>query len=797
MIKRGRILLFLLILVPIGFYSKFYSGPAANWVNNSLNGVFYEIFWCLLIALFFDAARPRVIAVSVLIATCLLEILQLWHPPFLVSIRDHFLGRTILGTTFTWSDFPYYIIGCGIGWVLIKITKRGDQARPMKKPFLSHLLLLTVIAFCAICCGCHGGGDAGETPSDNGDSPTPPWELPLGCFDYMDDWLPPAQVDDPTDLMIAAAVESFTAELTRIIEQPGSGYAGKIRALRAAAVSEAPALAERLEAIKSGAGRSHTGPLRAPQREAIEAAIGFVGTLLSMLAEAREPEAAVSPGREVGAGDFFMDLDDAVLDRYWMYVHWTEILAGYYDDSEHTAVFEEAGRTGFIAEEVGEAGIEMVMDYWRVREEVWSDPGLSDNERLMWAKYTLWDNPHWGDQVYVSDYWRMEPAFIDEDCPLFTGNMMGALAFEYGLTRLPRTLSRMQAMVRALRLFDRFALDSGHPLDQEEVYDGRIQRGPKTKNLYHADEVDLLTVESWNPLRFSHNNSSPDRLTGRERKNVSRDQYYGVFLGYYAAFQVLSAMEDRTPEEEELLCGVLIHMDKMLHYLLSNRLRPGWGIMYNLYSLFEGSCANPPNLTFMSLWAYPGYEEMTGRDYSSRFGMGNRLVHALLGLGRLIGGVELSQQLFGDAHSGLTALNQYMITLYMSDLSCEEWQFIYPPEVLVEHPERRRLWRRMIALFYRKYGHFGNEVFRGVIEEMLLEEHNPPPSLDDISWSVQHGYAHVEPQAKLENFLLPLATVAGAAANREEVAEAFRNRYGELVEGGRITFEGTDLPHGP
>ncbi len=666
----------------------------------------------------------------------------------------------------------------------------------MEKIPFSCLLLLSVVALCAICCGCHGGSGAGETSSDNDDSPTPPWELPPECLDYMDDWLPPAQVDDPTDLMIAAAIESFTAELTRIVRQPVLGYAGKIRALRAAAISEAPALAERLDAIEKGAGRSHPGPLRPGQQEAIEAAVGFARALSSVLTDAREPEADVPTGRERAAGGFSMDLNDAVLDRYWTYAHWTEILAGYYDDSEYTAVFEEAGRTGFIAEEVGEAGVEMVMDYWRVREEVWTDPMLSDNERLMWAKYTLWDNPHWGNQAYVPEYWRMEPAFIDEDCPLFTGNMMGALAFEYSLTRLPRTLSRMQAMVRAFRLFDRFALDSDHPLDQEEVYDGRIQRGPKTKNLYHADEVDLLTVESWNPLQFSHNNSSPDRLTGRERKNVSRDQYYGVFLGYYAAFQVLSAVEGRTSEEEELLCGVLIHMDKMLRYLFSNRLRPGWGILYNLYSLFEGSCANPPNLTFMSLWAYPGYEEMTGRDYLSRFGMGNRLVHALLGLGRLIGGVELSQQLFGDAQSGMTALNQYMITLYMSGLSPEEWQFIYPPEVLVEHPERRRLWRRMIALFYRKYGHFGNEVFRSVIEEMLLEEHNPPPALSDISWNVQHGYAHVEPQAKLEDFLLPLATMASAAANREEVAEAFRNRYWELVEGGVITFEGTDLPHG-
>jgi hypothetical protein len=56
------------------------------------------------------------IASSVLAITCVLEFLQLWHPPFLQLIRNTFIGRTILGSYFTWSDFPYYFLGSGIGW---------------------------------------------------------------------------------------------------------------------------------------------------------------------------------------------------------------------------------------------------------------------------------------------------------------------------------------------------------------------------------------------------------------------------------------------------------------------------------------------------------------------------------------------------------------------------------------------------------------------------------------------------------------------------------------------------------
>ncbi len=118
----------LLVIVPVGFYSKFYAGPAANWVNNSLSGIFYEIFWCLLIFLFCSEGKPWIIAASVLVATCLLEFLQLWHPPFLEFMRSYFIGRAVLGTSFAWSDFPYYFVGCGMGWLwLRRLQKVGRR----------------------------------------------------------------------------------------------------------------------------------------------------------------------------------------------------------------------------------------------------------------------------------------------------------------------------------------------------------------------------------------------------------------------------------------------------------------------------------------------------------------------------------------------------------------------------------------------------------------------------------------------------------------------------------------------
>ena len=106
----------LLVTVPVGVYTKFYQGPAADWVNNSLGGVFYEIFWCLLVFLIVPKARAWLIALAVLLVTCTLEFMQLWHPAVLTSLRGSFLGATLLGTTFSWSDFPYYFVGSAFGW---------------------------------------------------------------------------------------------------------------------------------------------------------------------------------------------------------------------------------------------------------------------------------------------------------------------------------------------------------------------------------------------------------------------------------------------------------------------------------------------------------------------------------------------------------------------------------------------------------------------------------------------------------------------------------------------------------
>ncbi len=118
---RRTIILSLLIVTPLGFGLKLYTGPVQGWVNNYAAGALYEVFWCL--ALLFLWPRQEStgkIALSVFVVTSILEVLQLWHPWPLEQIRATFIGRALLGTTFSWWDFLHYGLGCGLGWLWMR-----------------------------------------------------------------------------------------------------------------------------------------------------------------------------------------------------------------------------------------------------------------------------------------------------------------------------------------------------------------------------------------------------------------------------------------------------------------------------------------------------------------------------------------------------------------------------------------------------------------------------------------------------------------------------------------------------
>ncbi len=110
--SRARLGLALAVVVPLGFATKL---TDAELVRGYLGGVLYVVFWILLVLLVRPRLRPGSVAVVVFLATCALEAAQLWHPPWLERLRATFLGHALLGSTFSWWDFPCYAAGAALG----------------------------------------------------------------------------------------------------------------------------------------------------------------------------------------------------------------------------------------------------------------------------------------------------------------------------------------------------------------------------------------------------------------------------------------------------------------------------------------------------------------------------------------------------------------------------------------------------------------------------------------------------------------------------------------------------------
>ena len=102
-------------------------GPL-GWIGNHAGGTFYVVFWILFVAILTPRCRSGMTAGGVLVATSGIEFLQLWHPAWLTELRSFKAGQLLLGTTFSWGDFTFYLLGAVLGYALLR--KLGDPGIP-------------------------------------------------------------------------------------------------------------------------------------------------------------------------------------------------------------------------------------------------------------------------------------------------------------------------------------------------------------------------------------------------------------------------------------------------------------------------------------------------------------------------------------------------------------------------------------------------------------------------------------------------------------------------------------------
>ena len=116
---RRSLIVWLFLVALLGYWFRF-DAPISAGLRDGTGGAAYVIFFSVALAIIRPASSAARIALIALTYTCVLEFLQLWHPPWLEQIRRTLPGRALLGTTFSWTDFPPYFAGAVIGWALVR-----------------------------------------------------------------------------------------------------------------------------------------------------------------------------------------------------------------------------------------------------------------------------------------------------------------------------------------------------------------------------------------------------------------------------------------------------------------------------------------------------------------------------------------------------------------------------------------------------------------------------------------------------------------------------------------------------
>jgi len=111
--KRTRYALLILGTIGLGLLSRTPLTPAL--IYPYVGDAFYSLMMYFIMAFIFIRQKPTTIFILAVSICFLIELSQLYHAPFIDSIRQTRLGGLVLGFGFLWSDLLAYTAGGLLG----------------------------------------------------------------------------------------------------------------------------------------------------------------------------------------------------------------------------------------------------------------------------------------------------------------------------------------------------------------------------------------------------------------------------------------------------------------------------------------------------------------------------------------------------------------------------------------------------------------------------------------------------------------------------------------------------------
>ena len=132
MIKPRRrnplVQIILIVLVSLlGIGSRRYAGVLPGFIAAYAGDTLWALAAFLGIGLIIPRASTRTIALLAMAISVAVEISQLYHAPWIDSIRQTNLGALIFGFGFLWSDLACYAVGVGLGAAIEIMADRSSR----------------------------------------------------------------------------------------------------------------------------------------------------------------------------------------------------------------------------------------------------------------------------------------------------------------------------------------------------------------------------------------------------------------------------------------------------------------------------------------------------------------------------------------------------------------------------------------------------------------------------------------------------------------------------------------------
>jgi hypothetical protein len=121
--QRNRTTYFFLILLTmaIGLTTRKIADQLPKLVNLYLGDILWALMIFLITGFIFNKRPLRFVGLFAIVFCYLIEISQLYHKPWIDTLRSTTLGALVLGHGFLWSDILAYSIGVGLGLIMEKL----------------------------------------------------------------------------------------------------------------------------------------------------------------------------------------------------------------------------------------------------------------------------------------------------------------------------------------------------------------------------------------------------------------------------------------------------------------------------------------------------------------------------------------------------------------------------------------------------------------------------------------------------------------------------------------------------